>query len=211
MRVATALVFGAIFFGTFFFLPPLYFTSLLVLICGLVLWESVRIIPKNYWFLAVLYAVIPFSLMILLNTEQYRPLLLLLFVTVFVFDTGSYVAGNVLGKHKIAPSISPNKTWEGFLGGYLAVSLALGLLFGWSKGIVPTGHFIDRLVLVTFIVSVLALFGDFFESWLKRRAGVKDSGMLLPGHGGFLDRFDAIMVVAPFFYLCHDWLLRLFF
>lgn len=119
-------------------------------------------------------------------------LLLALFALVWVADAGAFFAGRAFGKTKLAPQVSPGKTWEGALGGLLAsLTLVLAGLYlaGWLAPMWP-------FVLVGLIaISVL---GDLFESVLKRSAGAKDSGQLLPGHGGVLDRIDSIIAVLPF-------------
>ncbi len=110
---------------------------------------------------------------------------------VWATDIGAYFAGRSIGGPKIAPLISPNKTWAGLGGGMLGA-----LLLGWALN-----HFAGLPVLLALASPVLAVFaqaGDFFESWMKRRAGVKDSGTLLPGHGGALDRLDGLVTSAPF-------------
>jgi phosphatidate cytidylyltransferase len=115
---------------------------------------------------------------------------------VFSGDIAAYFTGRKFGKRKLIPSISPNKTWEGALGG-LITSVLVGSLIG--KYFFP--HISILLLTVSCAVaSFLAQSGDFFESLLKRIAGSKDSGFLLPGHGGFLDRFDGILFALPVFY-----------
>ena len=99
-------------------------------------------------------------------------------------------AGRLIGGPKLAPAISPNKTWAGLGGGVLAASVFAAFMH-WQYGL-PL-----RLTLATPALAVLAQAGDLYESWLKRRAGVKDSGNLLPGHGGMLDRLDGLVPVAP--------------
>lgn len=109
---------------------------------------------------------------------------------VWATDIGAYFAGRAIGGAKVAPAISPNKTWAGVIGGMVAATALAGVLhvqFGLSL----------PLVVATPLLAVSAQVGDFFESWLKRRAGVKDSGTLLPGHGGVLDRLDGVVTSAP--------------
>lgn len=112
-------------------------------------------------------------------------------------DTGGYFAGRLFGKHKLYPAVSPGKTWEGFAGG------VLGSVIG---GFVVRALFLPQLsavdvLLVTLPVSVLGPLGDLCESMLKRAYGVKDSGKIIPGHGGLLDRVDALLFTAPYVYL----------
>ena len=116
-------------------------------------------------------------------------LLLWVFVTTWSVDIGAYFAGRAIGGPRLAPSISPNKTWAGRIGGMAAAALFGGL---W----VSLLQLPDILILLAVPFAVAAQGGDLFESWLKRRAGVKDSGDFLPGHGGALDRLDGLVVVA---------------
>ncbi len=115
-----------------------------------------------------------------------------LIVLVWAADTGAYFAGKNFGRHKLAPGISPGKTWEGWAGGAL-LALATGWAFGQFVPDIPLTH---RLVAAG-VVAVFGPLGDLAESMLKRSAGVKDSGTFLPGHGGLLDRFDAFLLVLP--------------
>mgnify|MGYP005995723545 CR=1 FL=1 len=107
-------------------------------------------------------------------------------------DTGAYLVGKQFGKNKLAPKISPNKTIEGLLGG-----IALAIITG-----IVSSYFIDGLsylnaIFLAILISFSSTIGDLFESVLKRRADVKDSGKLFIGHGGFLDRFDSVLFAAP--------------
>jgi phosphatidate cytidylyltransferase len=107
-----------------------------------------------------------------------------------VTDIGAYFAGRSIGGPKLAPAVSPNKTWAGLIGGVVS-ALVLGLLL-WEFAGLPL-----QLACASPILAVIAQIGDLYESWLKRQAGVKDSGTILPGHGGVLDRLDGLVPVAP--------------
>jgi phosphatidate cytidylyltransferase len=122
-------------------------------------------------------------------------LVLFLFLVVWGSDIGAYVAGRSLGGPKLAPAISPNKTWAGF-GGGLFLSACIAMI--WNASMAQTAR---PLLAALFAVglSLLGQGGDLFESMMKRRFGVKDSGNLIPGHGGMLDRIDALLWVAPAF------------
>ena len=118
-------------------------------------------------------------------------------------DTGAYFAGRKFGRHKLSPRISPNKTVEGLAGGAMA-ALAIGLLFAMLAGASAAQlPWVGLTVIITVIASVV---GDLFESLLKRHAGVKDSGDLIPGHGGLLDRMDSVLAALPAFVLCKEWM-----
>ncbi len=134
------------------------------------------------------------SLLVQINS---RSLLLLIFGTVVSIDVCAYFAGRTIGGPKIAPSISPSKTWAGLVGGTLGAWGALGIYF--LQGVQEHNFHIQFLLeLLPFaaLLAIIAQSGDFFESWLKRRAGVKDSSKLIPGHGGFFDRVDGLLPVA---------------
>lgn len=129
---------------------------------------------------------------------------------VWVADIAAYFAGRAFGRRKLAPSISPGKSWEGAIAGMLAVAI-LGMVsakFALLSGALPAvllGHFgIPAAALILALLAGLSVVGDLFESLLKREAGVKDSGKLLPGHGGALDRIDALIPTMPVVALLHQ-------
>lgn len=118
------------------------------------------------------------------------------FVLLWINDTGAYLTGIAFGKHKLFERISPKKTWEGFVGG-----VALTIVAAWFTGVLLGSYSQADWVVAGLIISVFGTFGDLFESQLKREAGIKDSGSILPGHGGFLDRFDGLTFAFPVFYI----------
>jgi len=153
-------------------------------------------------FIAYLYVLLPFSLIQLLisdfqvdNVPFNSSLILSIFVFTWTFDTFAYLFGVKFGKHKIMPSISPKKSWEGFAGGYFA-TLFICFLFCEFLPITE-----DYLLALSLIIPFTATLGDFIESYFKRQAGVKDSGSFIPGHGGMLDRMDAFMITIPTIYI----------
>ncbi|GAB3635434.1 phosphatidate cytidylyltransferase [Hymenobacter arcticus] len=177
-----------------------------LIVRGIIRWPSEQqpFINVAVTLIGIMYVSVPMSLLasianrfqggIYSNGEsQYSPgrvFLLILFI--WAADTGAYFAGKNFGKHKLAPSISPAKTWEGWAGG-AALTLATGWAAGYFLPDIPLSH---RLVAAG-VVAVFGPLGDLAESMLKRSAGVKDSGTFLPGHGGLLDRFDAFLLVLP--------------
>lgn len=145
------------------------------------------------------YAAFPFFFFVALGFVQgtYSPAVPLGFLLIlWANDTGAYLAGKSFGRKKLFERISPNKTWEGFIGGFLfalAISLNmekyLGNLLMWQWAV------------MALIISVFGTWGDLVESMLKRNLGIKDSGKVLPGHGGLLDRFDGLLISAPLVFL----------
>lgn len=120
-------------------------------------------------------------------------LLLFLILLVVAADVGAYFAGRSFGRNKLAPRVSPGKTWEGVLGGFGAAAVMAAIGVWWFKVDAP------RFAALCIIVVVASIIGDLTESLFKRHAGLKDSGTLLPGHGGLLDRVDSITAAAPVF------------
>ncbi|MBA3582341.1 MAG: phosphatidate cytidylyltransferase [Gammaproteobacteria bacterium] len=165
---------------------------------------QVRVIRLNAVFklLMGLFVLIPawFALVFLhsqsLNNEARGVLLFIILLAVALADVGAYFAGRAFGKHKLASKVSPGKTWEGLLGGVLTSIIVL-LIAAYSLQL-------NSRLLILFVISgavatLISIPGDLLESLLKREAGVKDSGTLLPGHGGILDRIDSITAAAPVF------------
>jgi len=147
-------------------------------------------------FLGLIYTVLPFALLHLATfrngTYHYQIPMGILFL-LWASDTGAYFAGRAFGKTKLFPSISPKKTWEGFVGGLLATTLVSGILWYSFHELKPEYWFILALFIV-----VAGTYGDLTESMFKRSLAIKDSGTALPGHGGFLDRFDGLLIALPF-------------
>jgi phosphatidate cytidylyltransferase len=123
---------------------------------------------------------------------------LFLLLLVVAADVGAYFAGRQFGRHKLAPKVSPGKTWEGVLGGIAAAALMAIVGTAWFE--VDVAAFIG----VCAVVVIASIVGDLTESLFKRHAGLKDSGTILPGHGGVLDRVDSVTAAAPIFLLCME-------
>lgn len=143
-------------------------------------------------FLAQMWIVVPLSVLFFLWIPQHPAMVLAFLILIWMSDTAAYVFGSLFGKHKLAPKISPGKTWEGFLCSCVfTVGLAIGLSY------IPlfqqAGMPLWGWLVFSLIIQVFGLFGDLTESLFKRKAGVKDSGNIIPGHGGVLDRVDSIL------------------
>ncbi len=155
-----------------------------------------------FTFFGLLYVAVPFSLLNYFPNPgfeygaHYANILLGFFFLVWVNETGAYLIGSGVGKHKLFKRISPNKTWEGAIGGaVLANSMTRAL----SHYFLQLSH-TDWLIVAN-IVVVFGIYGDLFESMFKRSVNAKDSGTILPGHGGVLDRFDGVFIAAPFVFV----------
>ena len=128
---------------------------------------------------------------------------LYLFMMIWLADTAAYFSGRLWGKHKLAPNVSPGKSWEGVLGALIAV-LIYAVIASYFMGIFQLGINIASIYIAISLFAVLvSVLGDLAESMFKRQAHLKDSGTLFPGHGGVLDRFDSLTAAAPCFLLCY--------
>lgn len=141
-------------------------------------------------FLGILYVAVPFTIMGFID----RNVLIFMFLLIWSNDTFAYLTGRMVGRTKLFERISPNKTWEGTIGG-IVITLAVGALIAYFNG----KSYVFWMP-AAFIIALSAIFGDLLESLFKRSLNIKDSGNIMPGHGGILDRFDAALFAAPFFF-----------
>ena len=161
-----------------------------------------------YGYLLTLYPTVGFGCMVMLREMFNHGLwyLIVLLVIAWISDTGAYFVGTFLGKHKMAPKISPKKSWEGFFGGWiLSVLCAVGVFIlrfeidnGYGDGLFYTLRF---FLPVMAVLAPLSVAGDLLASVIKRKCGVKDFGNIMPGHGGVMDRFDSVIFIAPILYV----------
>lgn len=206
--VLVSAIFVMLFWWSLAVVNPLliYWQSL----AGLVLWIliSLALLAYRYngnWALLPRILMLGFGLdllwicvhdLVYLHAVYGGELLLYLFSLVWIADIGAYFSGRRFGKHKLAPAISPGKTWEGVTGGLLAnlawIIIVYQFSSGWDLGF-------PQFLIISLAASLISVVGDLFESILKREAGVKDSGKLLPGHGGVMDRIDSLISAAPVF------------
>jgi phosphatidate cytidylyltransferase len=227
VRTLSAIVMVAVAGGALW-LGGWVFTAFVAAIGLGILWEYWGLVRKIattpiaalIWGVAgVVYIGVALVTLILLRQAE-LPFALVPLALVVAVDIGAYFAGRTFGGPKIAPAISPSKTWSGLIGGALAAT-GLGFLIFWqathamNQAMAPAGAVNDfapnidgQTILVIaalgVVVAIVAQAGDFFESWMKRRAGVKDSGSLIPGHGGLFDRTDG-MVAVLFVYGVVNW------
>ena len=190
-RALSGAVYVAImWFGTSY--SQLSFHILLSVILVVCLYEMGKLRKGKTKIIAFLYVLVPLTLVHQIDRE----LILFMFIITWTFDTFAYLVGVQCGKHKIMPSVSPKKSWEGFVGGAIFTILAAYLsyqYFGFNS-------FRDPLI-ISILLPFTATLGDFLESYYKRKADAKDSGNFIPGHGGMLDRMDAFTITIPVIYL----------
>lgn len=200
VRSVTGTIAGAIFMGSYLISTWLF----VALLCGIAYWTIryewplvIKAQPhqKRFWLYTIVYPTIPF-LVLLYLVIAWRSVSLMIplypFFASWIVDAGGYFAGNLCGRHKLCPAISPKKTWEGVAGG-------VGALLVFHLGLQWWYQLNDSFLLIacaTIIVAATAIAGDLFVSFLKRRQGVSDTGTALPGHGGLLDRFDSVLFIA---------------
>lgn len=159
-------------------------------------YPKVQFSEISYNFLSVIYTVVLSSHLYLLRSlDRGMAWAFLAFVLVWTTDTFAYLIGRAIGRHPLAPEVSPKKTIEGSIGGLIGA-----LLVGFVASRVMGDMNLTFFLLLSLIVGICAQIGDLFESALKRSAHVKDSGSLIPGHGGFLDRFDSMLFAFPIIY-----------
>ena len=193
---------GVMWFGTSY--SELTFNLLFGIILLLCLFEMWKLRKGKTKVLAFAYVAIPLLLIQLFSMidSDYREnpfdptLILTMFILTWTFDTFAYLFGITFGKHKIIPSISPKKSWEGFVGGFVFTLIAAFILHQIFNQLA-----LRTLITISIVLPFTATIGDFIESYYKREAGVKDSGNFIPGHGGMLDRMDAFLITIPAIYI----------
>ncbi len=187
-------------FNTLFFIIPLIFV---VFVLELFRNRPQPIANIGFTILGIIYVAVPFSLLHQISyfnngdfgTEYNYEILIGYFFVLWANDTGAYLVGREFGKTKLFERISPKKTWEGSLGG-----LFFGLLLGYVNSLIFTGLDTITWMALALVIVLFGSLGDLVESLFKRSLGIKDSGKILPGHGGVLDRFDGIFISAPMVY-----------
>lgn len=195
------LIFGTIVGITLGLFPFVMFVGLFPLIFILFLTELWRkkdnpILNLSVYSLGILYIVIPFLLMTTFAIEDNNefPMLAGMFLLIWMNDTFAFLSGKFFGKTKLFERISPKKTWEGTIGGVIFTLLAaVAITFLFDE------HHLVFWIVSAIIIAPCSILGDLLESLFKRNMEIKDSGNILPGHGGILDRFDATLLTAPFF------------
>ncbi len=185
----------AVLGGTFFTVYLLYLIVRLVI--QLYNQESSPLTNLAFSYMGQMYIALPLGLMSMYYTlPDGKHLLLAMFIMIWLNDTGAFCVGSLIGRHKLFERISPKKSWEGFVGG-VAFAIASSFVFKYFFPEYFENISITGLCGLGVVVSIFATWGDLVESLIKRTLGVKDSGKLLPGHGGMLDRIDSLLLVIP--------------
>ncbi|MBF0447148.1 MAG: phosphatidate cytidylyltransferase [Magnetococcales bacterium] len=178
---------------------PAIVTTLFIMVAATVLDYQPTVLVMDRWsydFTGMIYCVLPLILLVKIKYEWGGIYLLLPFLIIWATDSGAYFSGKFLGNKKLAPQLSPGKTWVGFYGGCLSgVGTGIGISLFFSLS-----FFLWQAALIGMALSLVGQLGDLAESLLKRESGVKDSGKLIPGHGGLLDRLDSLLFAAPVYY-----------
>jgi len=197
-RVISGAVLIALTVAFVWFAPPLAFESFAIVVGLLAVWELVRLVRvAPAMFIALVYIALPLAALVQIRLIAGPEAVFLVMLTIMISDTAQYYTGRAFGRRPLAPAISPKKTIEGAIGGFVFGTVALVVIGAWWA---PQLRIATRVVLGLAVVA-LGIAGDLFESFLKRRAGLKDSSALIPGHGGVLDRIDALLFAAPLYYL----------
>jgi len=197
-RVISGAVLIALTVALVWFASPLAFESFAIVVGLLAVWELVRLVRVAPAILiALVYIALPLAALVQIRLIAGPEAVFLVMLTIMISDTAQFYTGRAFGRRPLAPTISPKKTIEGAIGGFVFGTVALVVIGAWWA---PQLRIATRVVL-GFAIVALGIGGDLFESFLKRRAGVKDSSALIPGHGGVLDRIDALLFAAPLYYL----------
>lgn len=199
--IISILIVVCFYFEQFSYVLILYFIMFIFLIIVEVFKEVKHFEAVGTWLLSVVYVSTPFGLISLMNTT---PMLhsfeanyaIVVMVMVWVSDTFAFFGGKMFGRHKLAERISPKKTWEGSITGFIFTIIS-GIVFSFFY----PNHSVYHWLSVAVVVGLFAQIGDLFESSLKRSVKVKDSSSLIPGHGGVLDRFDSLLFAVPALYI----------
>ena len=169
------------------------FIILYLTLASISIYEMWNILEKKS-ILPLIFVTLPFILLISLTgfKNDFDPLLVLyILILTWTFDSFAYLFGSRYGRNKILPKISPKKSWEGFIGGYISTLTISFILMNYQAKL------LEEYIIIAFILPVTATFGDLIASYYKRKSKVKDYGKIIPGHGGIIDRLDAIFITIP--------------
>ena len=198
IRAASGILFVALLVGCIVSHPYAY-TLLFAIITGLTTWEFCSIVNKNADLQVNRFIAIPNNMGYMPQIAYYYWYPLSLFIFLWSSDTGAYCFGSLFGKHRLFPRISPKKSWEGSIGGAVVAIVASQIIATFIPYTEQLTQLSSRLAWggLAAIIVIFGTWGDLVESLLKRKLGIKDSGNIIPGHGGMLDRFDSSLMAIP--------------
>ena len=192
---------GSLFVTTIFFCTTLSnatLISLFAILYILCIYEFIKISSKKNLFLNILVLTLSFSILVFSENFGFnnKNQILIIFSAIWIFDSIAYLVGSKFGKNKMFIKISPKKSWEGFFSGFFAFMMYIYLVYLFAPDFLFEVS--SKIEMLKFsLIPITATAGDFYISYLKRKANLKDSGKLIPGHGGILDRMDSILFTFP--------------
>ena len=201
LRILSAFVIGPLFIISIMWFAPLFYILMLLVLIGMLYeWYNMTKSSRLYLLIGLIILPLPVLSLIYLRTNDTNQwLLLLYFAIIWSVDTFAMIGGKNIGGLKLAPRISPNKTWSGLIVGVVSSSF-ISFCLSYVPGFNIDNYYFsskDYLIMTSFCLSLIAQMSDLFISYFKRKFAIKDSGTIIPGHGGVLDRFDSIILTAP--------------
>jgi phosphatidate cytidylyltransferase len=203
LRILSGFIIGALFITSILWIPQLFYVIMLLVAAGMLL-EWYKMTRSSIWFslFGLPIIVIPVASLLLINfIDKTRSMLLIYFVIIWSVDTFAMLGGKTIQGPKLAPYLSPNKTWSGLLIGVASAAFMSVLVCKVLNFSIYTYYFSGtiNIALTSMIMAIIAQISDLFVSYFKRKFRIKDTGHIIPGHGGLLDRFDSIIFTAPIF------------
>lgn len=207
LRVLSGLVLVPLFVVAILWFKPLFYTLMLLVGIGMLSeWYDMTYPSISYLLIGLIIIPIPISLLISLGAEANKWLTMLYFCIIWSVDTFAMIGGKIFGGAKLASKISPKKTWSGLVSGILSAGLVAVLISFIPSFYIKNYYFSNKIYLfiISCILALIAQLSDLFISYFKRKFHIKDSGHIIPGHGGVLDRFDSIILTAPILFLINE-------
>ena len=203
LRILSGLIIGAVFISSILWIPKLFYLVMSLVAIGMLI-EWYNMTRSSIWLslLGLPIILIPVTSLFLINfIDKNRSMLLVYFVIIWSVDTFAMLGGKSLQGPKLAPKLSPNKTWSGLLTGILSAAFMVVIVCKVLKFNIYSYYFSStvNIFITSMIIAIIAQLSDLFVSYFKRKFGIKDTGHIIPGHGGLLDRFDSIIFTAPIF------------
>jgi phosphatidate cytidylyltransferase len=205
LRILSGLIIGVIFIGSILWIPKLFYLVMSLVAIGMLI-EWYNMARSSIWLslLGLPIILIPVASLLAINyIDKTRSILLVYFVIIWSVDTFAMLGGRRIQGPKLAPKLSPNKTWSGLLTGIFSAAFMATLICKVLNLNIDSYYFSSaaNIFMTSMIIAIIAQLSDLFVSYFKRKFGIKDTGHIIPGHGGLLDRFDSIIFTAPLFFM----------